>query len=345
MANQRESQQKHKRKKVFIDQPIPEEGIALLKKSFTVKLRTAATVISRRELLKEIKQVHALLPILTDTLDAEVMDAAPRLQVIGNYAVGTDNIDIDAATERGIVVTNTPGVLDQAVAEHTLALMLSVARRIVESDKFTRAKKFKGWMPMGFLGLQLQGKTLGIIGAGRIGSKFAEMCKNGLGMKIVYNDVGRNSSIERKLDATYLPLKQLLRQSDVVSVHVPLLPSTRHFIGAAELRLMKPSAILINTSRGPVVAEKPLVKALQQRLFFGVGLDVYECEPSIDCDPNDQLALSKLDSVVLTPHIASATIEARSGMSLLAAQGIADVLQGKKPKHIVNPEVWKVRRT
>ena len=332
------------RRRVFITRPIPQEGIDRIKAIHTVELRKTDSPISRQELVVGMKKAEALLCILTDKIDAKLMDTAPQLQVISNYAVGVDNIDIAAATERGIVVTNTPGVLDEAVAEHALALMFSVARRIVESDTFTRAKKYKAWMPMGFLGPQLKGKTLGIIGAGRIGSTLAEAAYQGLGMKVLYHDVQSNTLIEKKAKAQYSSLSVLLKNSDVVSVHVPLLPSTRHLIDAKELRLMKKTAILINTSRGPVVAEKPLIRALQNGRLSGAGLDVYECEPFIDCDTSDRLELVKLNNVVLTPHTASATEEARIAMSELAATGVIDTLRNKKPINIVNPEVWSHRR-
>ncbi len=333
-----------KKYKVFITRPIPLAGITRLRRSTSVKLRKTDSVIPRKDLIAGVKTADALLPILTDTIDGQVMDAAPRLKVIGNFAVGYDNIDIEAATELGIVVTNTPGVVDSAVAEHTLALMLALSRRVVESDRFTRAKKYKAWMPMGFMGSSLEGKTLGIIGMGHIGSTLAAMAKRGLNMNIIYSDRRPNAKVERQLKAKKVSMGQLLKRADVVSVHVPLFPSTRHLIDTAELKKMKPTSILINTSRGPIVAEKPLIRALKTGRLGGAALDVYECEPLIDCDPSDRLELQKLENVVLTPHIASATTEARDAMSTLAADGIINTLRGRKPKNIVNPEVWNKRR-
>ncbi|PIW37023.1 MAG: D-glycerate dehydrogenase [Candidatus Kerfeldbacteria bacterium CG15_BIG_FIL_POST_REV_8_21_14_020_45_12] len=330
--------------KVFITRPIPEEGIALLKKRANVTLRRADSVISRRDLLKGVGKVEGLLSILTDKIDGAVMDAAPNLKVIANYAVGFDNIDVEAATQRGIVVTNTPGVMDEAVAEHALALILAVSRRVVEADHFTRAEKYKAWMPMGFIGPSLRGKTMGIIGMGRIGSTLAQMVHDGLGMNIVYTDFQINKQLEKELGAKKVTMNELLKRADVISVHVPLLPSTTHLIDTAEFKKMKKTAILINTSRGPVVSEKALTRALKSKAILGAGIDVFECEPSIDCDPSDQLELKVLDNVVLTPHIASATNEARIAMSTLAATAILDALSNKKPKTIVNPEVWSRRR-
>lgn len=333
-----------KRATIFITQPLPDAGARLLRRWHRVQIRRTSSSIPRRELLRGVRSADALLPDLTDRVDAAVMDAAPRLRVIANYAVGVDNIDVAAATQRGIVVTNTPGVLDDAVAEHALALTLAVTRRIVEADRFTRAGKYKGWMPMGFMGPSLLGKTIGIVGAGHIGSTLTRMAHDGLGMKVVYTDVHRNTLLERSVRARFLSLTQLLRVADVVSLHVPLLPSTRHLISTAQLRLMKQSAVLINTSRGPVVDERALVCALKQRRIGGAGLDVFECEPLIDCDSRDGLSLADFDTVVLTPHIASATIEARNAMAVLAAQNILDVLRGKRPKAFVNSDVWKHRK-
>ncbi|NIT03512.1 D-glycerate dehydrogenase, partial [Candidatus Saccharibacteria bacterium] len=214
-------------------------------------------------------------------------------------AVGYDNIDVPAATKRGIMVTNTPGVLTEAVAEHTFALLLAIARRIVESDQFTRAGKYKGWEPMLLLGTELEGKTLGVVGLGRIGARVAQMAARGMGMKVIYYDIKRNPSFERELEVRfYKNLSSLLGEADFVSLHVPLLPTTRHLIGAKELKTMKKSAYLINTSRGPVVDERALVKALKGGWIRGAALDVYEEEPKL------APGLAKLDNVVLAPHTA-----------------------------------------
>jgi len=319
---------------VFVTRKIPEKGIQLLRRHFLVKVYQKDQVIPRKELLREVKQCDALLSLLTEKIDQEVLSANPKLKVISNYAVGYDNVDIKAATEKEIPVCNTPGVLENAVAEHTFALMLALAKRIVEADSFTRAGKYKRWEPMLLLGTELEGKTLGIIGLGRIGAGVARRAVKGMGVKVLYYDVKRNEDFEREYQAQYASLQDLLKQSDFVSLHVPLLPSTHHLIGKKELAMMKRTAYLINTSRGPVVDEKALVQALKKKQIAGAALDVYEHEPKLAS------GLTKLKNVVLTPHTASATVEARTAMSELAAQNIIDVLQGRKAKFTVNPEVY-----
>jgi len=320
---------------VFITRPIMDPGIRLLQKTCQVKVYPKDQIIPRRELLKSVQWCDALLCLLTDRIDKEVIDANHRLRIISNYAIGVNNIDVGYATKKGIPVTNTPGrgIVD-AVAEHTFALMLTATKRIQEADQFVRQGKFKSWEPKLFLGLELIGKTLGIVGLGRIGSGVARRAK-ALGMKVMYHDIKRHKDFEKEFQAGYYSLKELLKIADVVSLHVPLLPSTHHLISKRELVLMKKTAFLINTSRGPVVDEKALVQALKKRLIAGAGLDVYEFEPKL------APGLANLPNVVLTPHIASATVEARAEMSLAAAENILAVLQGKKPRFIVNPEVYK----
>ncbi|HLD79945.1 MAG TPA: D-glycerate dehydrogenase [Candidatus Nanoarchaeia archaeon] len=326
------------KKKVFVTRIIPKKGIQLLRRHFLVKVYPKDQAISRKELLKEVKQCDALLSLLTEKIDREVLNANPKLKVVSNYAVGYDNIDVKAATAKGIIVCNTPGVLEDAVAEHTFALMLALSKRIVEADCFVRAGKYKRWEPMLLLGTELKGKIIGIIGLGRIGAGVAERARRGMGVNVLYHDIKRNKDFEEKYQAKYVSLSELLKKSDFVSLHVPLLPSTRHLIGKEELRLMKKTAYLINTSRGPVVDEKALVEALQKKHIAGVGLDVYENEPKLTP------GLTKLKNAVLTPHTASATVEARTAMSELAAQNIIDVLKGKKAKFTVNPEVYGKKR-
>lgn len=311
--------------KVFVTRTFPGNGINLLKKYFTVKVYPQNRVIPRKELVQGVKWGDALLCLLTDKIDKEVIDVNPRLKIIANLAVGFDNVDVRYAAQKKILVTNTPGVLDDAVAEHTCALLFALARRIPESDQFTKQKKYKGWEPFLLLGTQLKGKTIGIVGLGRIGSGVAKRCHDGMGMNVLYTDLKPNTDFEKEFSAKYCSLLRLLKQSDFVSLHVPLLPSTRHLIGKKQFAIMKKTAYLINTSRGPVVDEKALVKALQQKQIAGAGLDVFEFEP--DLTPG----LEKLSTVILTPHTASATIEARSAMGNLAVQNIIAVLFGKKP--------------
>ena len=264
-----------------------------------------------------------MITLLTDTIDEEVMDAAgSNLKVIANYAVGFNNIDVQKAKERGITVTNTPGVLTETVAEHTFALILAVATRVVEADAFVRAKKFTGWEPELLLGVDLNGKTLGIIGAGRIGTRVAEIAV-AFNMQVMYHDVQENRVLEEKTGAVRSESPEsLLRTADVVSVHLPLNEGTRHFIDIQKLSVMKPNAVLVNTSRGAVIDEGALIKVLEKRNIFGAGLDVFEHEPDISD------ALRKLPNVVLTPHTASASVETREKMAKIAAENVIAVLHG-----------------
>ncbi len=325
---------------VLVTREIPDEGIKMLKRASNIRLHQYEhdKKIPRSVLKKRVKGMHAILSILTENMDAEIMDAAgPQLKMIANYAIGFNNIDLDAATERGIRVSNAPNEeIAESVAEHTIALMFAISKRIVEADTFTRAGKYKSWGPQLFLGSDLYGKTIGIIGSGRIGAGVVHRLHDGFNMQVVYNDIKRNPTLEKETGAKYKTLTQLLKQSDFVSIHVPLFPSTRHLIGTKELKLMKKTAYLVNTARGPIVDEKALVRALSKGEIAGAGLDVYECEPMIDCDPNDNLELRKLSNVILTPHTASATLETRQAMSRIAARNILDFAQGKKPRNQVN---------
>lgn len=317
--------------KIFITRKIPDVGIQLLKdKKYDIVVSRFDRTLTSREIIKYAKGVDALLCLLTDKINSEVMDGiGKQLKIIANYAVGVDNIDLEAAKSRGIMVSNTPGILTEAVVEHTVALLFTAVKRIAEADRFTRAGKFNGWEPMLFLGSGVSGKILGIIGLGRIGGEVAKRMRDGFNVRIIYYDQVRNEEIEKSLNIEYFDLETLLKMADFVSIHVPLLPSTRHLIGEQELKLMKPSAYLINTSRGPVVDEKALVEALKNKTIRGAALDVFEFEPKLSS------GLAKLNNVVLTPHIASATEETRGKMSEMAAQNIIDVLSGGKPKNIV----------
>jgi D-3-phosphoglycerate dehydrogenase len=319
-------------KKVYVTRPIPEDGIEILrKKGFQVDVNPEDKVLSTDELKKAISSYDAVLCLLTDKIDGEVLDAAgPNLKIMANYAVGFDNIDVKAATERKIAVSNSPGVLTEAVAEHTFALLLTAAKRIVEADRFTRSGEYKQWEPKGFLGPQIWGKTIGIVGLGRIGSFVAQISHGGFNMEVLYHDVKKNEEFEMRFSAKYRDLENLLKESDFVTIHVPLLPATHHLIGAKELGTMKKTAILINTSRGPVVDEVSLVEALKAGKIAGAGLDVFEKEPQLSP------GLADLPNVALTPHTASATREARSAMSKIAAENIAAVLEGKDPPNLVN---------
>ncbi|MBM4047974.1 MAG: D-glycerate dehydrogenase [Planctomycetes bacterium] len=320
---------------VYVTRLIPEPGMKIVRENCErMDVNPKDRVLTRKELLKNVKGRDGVLCLLTDTIDAEVLDAAKGAKIFANYAVGFNNIDVKAATERGILITNTPGVLTDATADMAWALLFSAARRIVEGDKYTRAGKFKGWSPMLFLGGDITGKTLGIVGAGRIGAAMARRSV-GFKMKVLYCDPTRNEELERELGAKQVDMPTLLKESDFVSVHVLLTPATRHLIGEKELGMMKPTAYLINTSRGPVVDEAALVKALEEKKIAGAGLDVYEDEPKL------KPGLAKLPNAVIPPHIASATIWTRGKMAEMAATNLVAALKGERPPNLVNPEVLK----
>ncbi len=316
--------------KIYVARPIPELGINLLKEKHEVVVNPENKVLSKDELKEEVKGVDAILSLLTDKIDSEVMaSAGDQLKVIANYAVGYDNIDIEAAKQKNVMVTNTPGVLTEAVAEHAITLMFAAAKSVVEADKYTRGGKYTQWEPKGFLGPQISGKTLGVVGLGRIGSMVAKVGHSGLGMNVLYYDVKKNEEFEREVGAKYEELDSILKQADFISIHVPLLPTTKHLINKEKLALMKKSAILVNTSRGPVVDEAALIEALKAKQIWAAGLDVYENEPKLS------LGLSELPNVVLTPHTASATFEARDAMSKMCAENISAVLEGQTPPNLV----------
>ncbi|MDP3962795.1 MAG: D-glycerate dehydrogenase [bacterium] len=321
-------------KKVFITRKIPETGINLLKeKGYEVDISPEDRPLTKGELINALKakQYDAVLTLLTDTIDAEVMDSAPTVKIYANYAIGFNNISLDEAKKRNIYVTNTPGGGADRVAEHTWALILALSCRIVEGDSYMRNGKYKGWDPMLLHGTKLAGKTLGIIGTGKIGADVAHRGKHGFDMNIAYYDVVRNESLEKDFQAVFYPtVDEVLKIADVVSLHVPLLDSTRHLINSDRLKMMKSSTYLINTSRGPVVDEKALVSALQNGVIKGAGLDVYEFEPDL------AKGLAELPNVVLTPHIASGTEEARHDMAIISASNIIDALEGVTPRNQVS---------
>lgn len=323
-------------KRVYVTRVIPQPGLDILNTNLKhVSINTADHLLSRNELLENVKGLDGLLPLLTERIDGEVMDTAgPQLKIVANHAVGFDNIDIPAATERGIMVTNTPGVLTHATADFAWTLLFSTARRIAEADVFTRALKYKGWGPMMYLGGDITGRTLGIVGAGRIGAAVA-LKSRGFDMKILYTDAYQNETLEKELGARKVEFEELLKESDFVSVHVPLLDTTHHLFDETAFKLMKRTAYLVNTSRGPVVKEAALVKALKSGEIAGAGLDVYEEEPKIHPE------LIKLQNVVLAPHIASATIETRTNMATMAASNLIEGLKGNTPPNLLNPEVLK----
>ena len=319
--------------KVYITRQIPESGVNLLKEAgHEVVVSQKDGVLTKQELITELTNNNpdAVIPLLTETIDSEVFEAAPNAKVFATYSVGYNHIDLDAAKVHGVTITNTPGVLTDTVAEYAVSMVCALAKRIPEGDKFTKAGEYKGWAPMLLLGADLKDKTLGILGAGRIGSRVAEIMHKGFGMHIVYYDVKENEFLNNEVNAEYRPtVEEVLTEADVVTVHVPLLESTKHLINKERLALMKSSAYLINTSRGPVIDEVALRDVLQNGTIKGAALDVYEYEPDIT------KGLADMSNVILTPHIASATQETRSKMSEMAAKNVIAVLSGKEPENRV----------
>jgi glyoxylate reductase len=314
--------------KVLVTREIPDVGLRLLE-DFEVTVLSESPP-ERGELLEAARGAVGILPTVTEKMDAEVMDAAgDGLKVIANMAVGYDNIDVEAATERGVVVTNTPEVLNETTADTAFMLLLAAARRLGEAERLLRSGGWDAWGPKQLTGPDVWGKRLGVVGFGRIGQALARRTR-GFDMDLVYHDQYRNEGAERELGARYLELEELLRTSDFVSIHTPLTPETTHLIGADELERMKPEAVLVNTSRGPVVDESALADALVEGRIFAAGLDVYEEEPEV------HPKLLELENVVLAPHIGSASIETRDKMAALAAENLAAVLRGEEPKTPVN---------
>ncbi len=325
--------------RVYVTRRLPDAALALLRSQTEVTLwATDEVPPPRDELLGQMAGKEGLLCLLTDRIDAPLLDAAPSLRVVSNCAVGFDNIDVAAATERGIAVTNTPGVLTETTADFAFALMLSAARRVVEADRYTRAGRWRSWEPMLLLGQDLHGATLGLVGLGRIGAAVARRAR-GFGMTILYHDLVRREELESELCLRYTSLECLLREADFVSVHVPLTQGTHHLIGEAQLRAMKPTAILVNTARGAVVDTNALYRAVVEGWIAGAGLDVFEVEPV----PLDHPLLS-IDNVVLAPHIASASVATRTKMAMIAAGNLVQALAGSLPPDLVNGEVWEKRR-
>ncbi|MHA1738710.1 MAG: 2-hydroxyacid dehydrogenase [Candidatus Heimdallarchaeota archaeon] len=320
---------------VLVTRKIPQKALDYLEsEGVTLDINKEDRVLTYEEIQERIKGKDGLLCLLTDKIDGAIMDAAgDQLQVIVNYAVGYNNINVKDATERGIPVTNTPGVLTETTADLAFALMLSIARRIVESDKYTRKGLFKGWGPLLHLGGDIFGKTLGIIGMGRIGSAVAYRAAKGFNMKIKYYSRNRNKVLEKELNMEFCSVDEILKTADYVTLHVPLTKETKYLIGKKELELMKPTAYLVNTSRGPVVKEDDLLEALKKNKIAGAALDVYEFEPEIT------KGLEKLDNVIITAHIGTATIDTRTEMGMMIARDLLAVFRGEEPQNCVNKEV------
>jgi len=307
---------------------IPGPAIEVLQsKGFEVSLSIRNRPLEKAELLEFVKGADAIISLLSDKIDAAVLDAAgPQLKIVANYAIGFDNIDLEAAKRRDVAVTNTPSqTITDAVAQHTFTLMMALSKKLKNADEFVREGSYHGWDPNLFIGTQLLGKTLGIVGLGRIGSVVARMAVKGMGMKVIYNSSNRKEDFEKYFGARFVTLTDLLSLSDFVTLHVPLTSETHHLIDGSKLELMKRSAFIINTARGAIIEEFDLIKALQEGTIAGAGIDVFENENSVSA------ALRLADNTILTPHIASATSEAREEMSRIAAENIIAVLSGKNP--------------
>ncbi|MCX8187270.1 MAG: glyoxylate reductase [Nitrososphaeria archaeon] len=324
--------------KVLVTRRIPETGIRILKEHCEIRYRDALEPMGREELLKEIRDVDALYCTLSEKVDRGVIDAGKNLRVVATMSVGVDHIDVDYATSRGIFVVYTPGVLTETTADFAWALLMAAARRVVEGDRLIRAGGWRfSWAPTMMLGYDVHGKVLGIIGFGRIGQAVAKRAK-GFDMKVLYYDIERREDLEKKLGVEYRPMDEILREADFITLHIPLTPQTERLIGERELRMMKKTAILINTSRGKVIDQEALIRALKMGWIAAAGLDVFDEEPL----PTDS-PLINLENVVLTPHIASASYETRSKMAEYAASGLISILKGEVPDNLYNREVLKIR--
>lgn len=320
---------------IYITREIPPEGAQRLRAAgHRVEVNPEDRDLSPEELAEAVHTHDGVLCMLTDRIDREMIQGAPRVRIYANYAVGFNNFDRVAATEAGVALTNTPGVLTDATADLAWALLFAAARRVVEADRFVREGGFRGWAPNLFPGADITGRTLGILGPGRIGTAMA-LRSRGFGMRVLYAGRKENPVLERELGARRVDLNGLLEQSDFLSLHAPLTEETRGLIGEAELVRMKRNAILINTARGPIVDEVALVQALRDRRIAGAGLDVFEEEPKL------AEGLAELDNVVVLPHIGSATLETRRRMALMAAENLIAWFEGKRPENLLNEEVWK----
>jgi glyoxylate reductase len=325
--------------KVYVTRELPERGLKIIRESFDAEVWPEYNPPPKEVIIKKVGNIDALVPLLSDKIDAQVFDAAPKLKIVAQMAVGFDNIDLKEANKRGIHVTNTPRVLTETTADFAWALLMAVARRVVEADRYVRNGEWRtSWHPSMLVGRDVYGATIGVVGAGRIGSAVAKRAK-GFNMRILYYNPSVRQALEKELGAKRVGLDTLLRESDFVSVHVPLTKATYHMISSKQLELMKRTAYLINNSRGPVIDEKALHKALKEGKIAGAAVDVFEQEPT-----SRDNALLKLDNVVVTPHISSASQEARSRMAEMVAENLVTFFEGRIPPNLVNQEVLKNRK-
>jgi glyoxylate reductase len=325
-------------RKVYITRQLPERGLKKIKEKFDVEIWSEYGPPPKQVIKENIMDADALVSLLSDEIDEDVFDAAPKLHIVAQMAVGFDNINIKEATKRGIYITNTPGVLTETTADFAWALLMAVTRRVVEADKYIRDGEWKiGWHPSMLLGKDVYGATIGIIGAGRIGSAVARRAK-GFNMKILYYSRSAKPDLEEEVNAKRVNLNTLLREADFVSIHVSLSKETYHLIDAEKIKLMKKTAYLINTSRGAILDEKALYKALKEKRIAGAALDVFEKEPLHLSNP-----LLELKNVIIAPHISSASYETRSKMADMVANNLLSYFKKIKPPNLVNPEVLQIR--
>jgi len=327
-----------KKPKVYVTREIPERGLRIIKEGFEAEVWPDYAPPPKKVIIEKAAKVDALATLLSDEIDAEVFDAAPNLKIVAQMAVGFDNIDVQEATKRGIRVTNTPGVLTETTADFAWTLLMAVARRIAEADKYVRTGKWKvGWHPMMLQGRDVYGATIGIVGLGRIGCAIAKRAK-GFDMTALYYDVIRRPDFEKEYDIQFTELDTLFQKADFITINTPLTKETFHLVDEKKLKLMKKTAYIINNARGPIVDEKALYKALKEGWIAGAALDVFEQEPTPVENP-----LLKLDNVVVAPHISSASYETRSRMAGMVAENLVAFFEGKTPPNLVNPEVAKAK--
>jgi glyoxylate reductase len=327
---------KTKAAKVYVTRELPSAALDPLREAAAVRVWPGELPPPPDALLAEAADADGLLTLLTDRIDAAIMAAAPRLRIISNMATGHDNVDIEEASRRGILVTNTPGILTETTADFAFALVLAAARRVVEADRYTRQGRWKTWGPQILLGQDVHNATLGVVGLGGVGLEVAKRGR-GFGMRVLYSDSTRRPKEERRYRLAYVELEQLLAESDFISLHVPLTPETHHLVGEQELSLMKPTAVLINTARGAIVDQRALWRFLKERRIAAAAIDVSDEEPIAPDDP-----LLELDNIIITPHIASASVATRLGMAKMAVENLLTALRGQVPAQCVNREA--VRR-
>jgi len=328
-----------KKPKVYVTREMPERGLRIIKQKFEAEVWPNYAPPPKKTIIEKAAKVDALATLLSDQINAEVFDAAPNLKIVAQMAVGFDNIDVNEATKRRIYVTNTPGVLTETTADFAWTLLMAVARRVVEADRYVRTGKWKvSWHPMMMQGRDIYGTTIGIVGLGRIGCAIAKRAK-GFDMNVLYYDVIRRPDFEKEYNIQFTQLDTLFQKADFVTINAPLTKETYHLVDEKKLKLMKKTAYLINNARGPIVDEKALYKALKESWIAGAALDVFEQEPTPVENP-----LLKLDNVVVAPHISSASYETRSRMAEMVAQNLVAFFEGKTPPNLVNPEVVKAKR-